>query len=244
MRTYKNLKKIKSEKEIIVMHHLGLGDAIVCNGMINFLSKQFDKIHLVVHKRYIEQISFLYKNNNKVKLFEIDTLPHANEIDSNLHEYSKINNLKVLKIGYEYRLNGPFNIMVYKQLKLDHNISFTDFYSPLDNLRSKKLLEHLKKYYLVEKEFILVHDQSDEIKYNINFNSKLKPIKIEKESDLFKNIFLYIPLIKEAKEIHCVDSSFIHLVERVDTDAKLYYHTNRGSNINLIKDWSRIDYES
>ena len=35
-------------KEFILHHHLGLGDSIVCNGMINYLSKDFEKIYLPV----------------------------------------------------------------------------------------------------------------------------------------------------------------------------------------------------
>ena len=45
---------------------------------------------------------------------------------------------------------------------------------------------------------------------------------VEKETDIFKNIFLYTKLIQNANEIHCVDSSFLHLVERVDTEANYF----------------------
>ena len=64
---------------------------------------------------------------------------------------------------------------------------------------------------------------------------------------LYKNIFLYRNLIENANEIHCIDSSFLHLVERVDTSAKLYYHNvknldTKGANMKLIKNWEIIDY--
>ena len=37
-----------NQAEIIILTHLGLGDHIVCNGMINYLSQSFDVIHLPV----------------------------------------------------------------------------------------------------------------------------------------------------------------------------------------------------
>ena len=60
----------------------------------------------------------------------------------------------------------------------------------------------------------MVHSETDKINYKIKLNSNIRPIYVEKESDLFGNIFLYANLIKKAVEIHCVDSSFIHLVGR------------------------------
>ena len=32
-----------SEKTIIIHHHLGLGDIIICNGLVNYLSKNSKK---------------------------------------------------------------------------------------------------------------------------------------------------------------------------------------------------------
>ena len=37
-----NLKNIGSK--FILHHHLGLGDNIVCNGLVNYLSIKYDKI--------------------------------------------------------------------------------------------------------------------------------------------------------------------------------------------------------
>ena len=54
-------------------------------------------------------------------------------------------------------------------------------------------------------------------------------------------------LIEEAQEIHCIDSSFIHLVERSETKAKLFFHNIKnnkikGANLELVKNWEIIDY--
>lgn len=239
IKTYKKLSKLKKEKEIVLFHHLGLGDSIVCNGMVNYISHQFNRVYLVVHERYFDQIKFLYSNNEKIGLVSV-----SSDNDKKLFDFTKKNNLKILKVGFEYRKRGPFNIMLYKQLNLDFKISFKYFNPPSDEEKSEKLEIHLKKYYSIKEDFILVHDQSDDTNYDLKINSNIGLIKIEKDSDIFKNLFLYIPLIKKAKEIHCVDSSFIHLVEHVETNSKLYYHTNRNSNINLTKDWIKINYDS
>ena len=65
-----------------------------------------------------------------------------------------------------------------------------------------------------------------------------------KKNQIFIKIFFIHSTDSKAKEIHCVDSSFIHLVEHVETNSTLYYHTNRNSNINLEKDWIKVEYKS
>ena len=42
--------------------------------------------------------------------------------------------------------------------------------------------------------------------------------------DIFNNIFYYSKLIEHAEEIHCIDSSFLHLVDRSVTTDNLYFH--------------------
>ena len=37
-----NLSKI-SDSELVVYHHLGLGDHLICNGLVNYLSLDFKK---------------------------------------------------------------------------------------------------------------------------------------------------------------------------------------------------------
>ena len=59
----KNLKQYKN-KEIILYHHLGLGDMIICNGLVNKLSTYFSKINLIVNKSFHDQATYLYSNLN------------------------------------------------------------------------------------------------------------------------------------------------------------------------------------
>jgi hypothetical protein len=57
------------------------------------------------------------------------------------------------------------------------------------------------------------------------------------------NFFDNIDLIQNATEIHCINSSYIHLIDRIETSkkTKLVYHKNfirkNHSNFILKKDW-------
>ena len=235
-----NLKEI-STKSIILMTHLGLGDQIILNGLINYISKKYEKIILPVQKSNFKTIQFLYSENSVVDVIEY---PKDQELDF-IEELSSSSAMDILQIGFQKVGKKPFNLAFYSQLKIPYKYSYTHFYYPENKDSELELKDHLINFYSTSSsEIILVHNESskgvfmlDKVKFN-------NPIYITKESDKYGNLFYYSQIIKEAKEIHCLDSSFAHLVERTDTKAKLYFHDLFGASIKLKKDWYHIKYEN
>jgi hypothetical protein len=104
-------------------------------------------------------------------------------------------------------------------------------------------MNHLMQVYKIEKNYRLVHRSSSYGQVNLKIDDSLPNIYIEKDSDIFNNIFLYAKLIERAQEIHCIDSSILHLVERVPTEASLFFHPikkdGQGTEkLELYKDWN------
>ena len=233
------LNQIKSE-QILLFPHLGLGDLIITNGLVNYISKELGKhIYLPVKDNYFEQISYFYSENKNVTLFEI-----KNETrEENILSFGKQNNLQILKIGYEKVKKEPFNTYFYKQLKIPYSSTYEYFSIPVNKQKNKELENHLKDYYKITEENInLVHNESSYQKYDLNISNNFECIYVNKDSDKFNNMFFYESLIKSAKEIHCVNGSFFHLVERIDTNAKLFYHHLRKNNMHVSDKWEWIRY--
>ena len=236
--TYK-LSKIKDD-EFILYHHLGLGDHIICNGLVNYLSKEFNLIHLPVKTKNLKNVKYLYEENSSVNLFEI-----TNE-ETDVKKYSDIHNLKILKIGFKKR-GKPFNSGFYDQLNLPYSYSLKFFSFPKNTELEIKLTNYMKGEFNIGADYDLIHNESSIGNVQLKRISELNAIYVKKDLDIYKNIFLYRNLIQNANEIHCIDSSFLHLVERVDTSAKLFYHNvknldTKGANMKLIKNWEIIDY--
>lgn len=60
-----------------------------------------------------------------------------------------------------------------------------------------------------------------------------------------ENIFDYIRYLQNAKEIHCIESSFKQLIEVIETKAKLIYHfkkTKSWRKVKSKKKWQVVDY--
>jgi len=184
----------------------------------------------------------LYKDNKKIQTFKIE---HETEVED-ISDFAKKNSLVTLKVGFKKR-KPPFNLSFYEQFDLPYSISFEKFKITRDEAKEENLYQHLKGIYNINSPYQIVHNQSSYGKVNLRTNEKLPTIFIEKETDLYKNIFLYIKIIENAKEIHCLDSSFLHLVERVETDAMLFFHNikkdgQKGAEIHLVKNWQIINY--
>ena len=239
-KTY-DINKIKTDK-FLAYTHLGLGENIVCNGLLNYFSESFDKIYLPVKSRDINNINYLYKDNQKIEVFKIE---HSSEVED-INSFAKKNNLITLKVGFKKR-KPPFNLSFYDQFGLPYSYSISKFRVPRDIKKEKSLYQHLKDVYKVKDRYQVVHNQSSYGKVSLQVNNELPTIFIEKETDLYKNIFLYSKVIKNATEIHCLDSSFLHLVERVETDAELIFHNikkdgQRGADVHLVKNWKIVNY--
>ena len=145
--TIYSINEISSD-EITLHHHLGLGDAIICNGIVNYLTKKSVKVNLPVLKNNYNQLSFLYSENKLVNLIPIED---KNEI------YKTGNAKQILRVGYEKNY-GKFNKSFYTQLDLPYNYSFKYFYMPINTEKEKNLKHHLFDFYGVDKDFILVHN--------------------------------------------------------------------------------------
>tara|TARA_B100000123_G_C25673048_1_gene402881 strand:+ start:68 stop:808 length:741 start_codon:yes stop_codon:yes gene_type:complete len=244
MRFYKNtynINKIKDDR-FLAYTHLGLGDHIVCNGLLNHFSESFSNIYLPVKSRDLDNINYLYKDNNKIKVFKIE---HETEVED-INNFAKKNNLTILKVGFKKR-KPPFNLSFYEQFDLPYSHSLNKFKITRDEDKEASLFEHLKNTYDVEGPYQVVHNQSSYGKVDLQSNKDLPKIFIEKETDLHKNIFLYLKVIENAEEIHCLDSSFLHLVERVNTNADLFFHNikkdgQKGAEVHLVKNWRIINY--
>ena len=137
----------------------------------------------------------------------------------------------------------PFNTWFYNQLDFDYSLSYDYFLLKDHQEKTEQLYKHLIEFYNIKDEnYQLVHCESYNDKFTLNINEDLDCIYVEKDSDIFKNIFLYTKVIENAKEIHCINSSFIHLVDRIVMDKPLFYHKIRHSNLFLSDKWKVVNY--
>ena len=215
-------------KSLLLLGHLGLGDHLICNGMIRSLSEKYGEINVLCKKGYLNTLKLIFEDLKNINFVPTSSDEQAVKYVNDYNKYYD----ETMLLGqygnqalYEY---AKFDESFYKQASIPFEHRWSKFYIPHEDV----LIE--------EKEFIFLHDDSSR-GLNIDLNKVSKDIKIirpEKE----KPFLYYLPYLKAAKEIHCFDSSFALLAEHIHTTGNLFLHRYVRSYVYPVykKDWKII----
>ena len=194
-------------KTTFLQWHLGLGDAIVCNGLVRELIKHTDiivpcydwnKVSLkTMFSDVSEQVSVVrYSDPNQSDFFE-------SELGS-----------KSIKLG-DYSLDTfdrtKWDQELYRHAGIDFECRWSSFKIGVK-----------KDYFLIPPEYgekyclVISNGLIDEAKVE-----RLKKIYLKQISN---NIFDWINIIEKATEIHTIDCGALNLVNSLDLDCKKVLH--------------------
>lgn len=216
---------------MIIHHHLGLGDHFICNGLVNYIANNNDNITLICKKRNYATVKSLYIES-KIKIHAIDA---HNEIQETLNYSLSNNNEKILFIGFQNCNPLDWDRSFYKQVNIDFSERYNSFRLP------KKLPDQLT----INSPYIFIHNQSSDKVFDLKkIKSSLPKFIVEKKQT--NNLLSYINLINGAEEVHCIDSSFYHLIDSMDKKNNLYYHDIRKYpySFKVSSKWEIIKYDN
>lgn len=215
------------KSEIYIYHHLGLGDHLMCFGLVIELSKKYSKVNLFCKYIYYESVNFLYKDEKNIVVVPVD--------EPNIGSFLKQNNLDyfkdVLRIGFEKYAELKTIMSPDESFYLTNNVDFNKKYENFyinRNLEQEEIL--FNKYGVKEGEYIFVHDDRER-GYNIEIYGQnvVRPNFL-----LTQNIFDYLLLIEKSKEIHCMDSCFFIMIDLLLNHSKMFYHINTRGDYSIM----------
>ena len=195
----------------------------------------FSKIFLFCKNDNFDSVSFMYSD---LKNFEIVKVKNDKEVNKYL---KKQNDFNLQKIGFELRdlKNKYFDQDFYNIVGIDFEKRWEDFKVFRDYKRERNLFNHLE---IKPLEYVFLHDDSER-KFIINekyiTNKKIKIIK----PFITKTIFDWCTVLENAKEIHCIDSSFRLLADslKLNTD-QLFFHQSYISKDNKFISCSKYNW--
>lgn len=235
-------------KEICIHHHLGLGDHIDLNGMIRFylMIKKYNRINLFVKSTYYDMIKYMYSDEDRINLIKID--PNLNE-DLQVFEYMKNHKkIELLRIGFEKYPHGRELLdnkncweYFYEQMNVPYEVKISCFYIDRNMEEEERVFSKLNPN---NEPYIFVHDDPEKGYVVDTSNIMDKNLKILR-NDKNENLFYFIKILENAKEIHCMESSFKSLIEIYSRTDKLFFHDFRGHPLGekTNKKWRIINYD-
>jgi len=215
------------KSEIYIHQHMGLGDHLLCFGLIKELLSRYEKINLFCKEIYSESVNFLYKDEPNINVIPIEEHEIGGYIKNNNIDYHN----DFLRIGFEksaeLQTQMSFDEAFYYTNSVDFSKKYENFKLTRDLNKEKEVFN---KYGLVEGEYIFVHDDRER-GYNINMYGEdiVRP-----GFSATKNIFDFLYLIENAKEIHCMDSCFFIMIDFILQLPKMFYHINTRGDYSLM----------
>jgi hypothetical protein len=216
--------------------HQGWTDIINCLPLLNFYSKKYDQIFCFYREDSYELVQYYIKQFNNVffvsdKLISLTNMSDGDILFHGLHDHVRndiYNNKFINSNNEEHFVSKFYNL---------YNISHDEIINSFELKRDFVLENSVYENFLNENKqlnYILTHEPS--------YNSIDIKNKIDKNFNLdnkVKNIFSYIKVLENSKELHLVDSVWASLCYLLDCkynlfkDKKifLYPYTNRSGGL-------------
>lgn len=185
-----------------IYHHLGLGDHIICNGLIRSIITQNEKYSMFVKEHNLTTVKFMYRDLQNLDFIVGD--------DGFAKNYLKTNNIlkeNTIIAGFTHDFNAKeFDEVFYLQHNIPFSCRWTNFRADRDH---ESEMELFSKYNVKEGSYVFVHDDNSR-GYNIDREhiiNKDLPI-VSPIVGLTNNSFDYCYLMEKSVESHFIDSSF------------------------------------
>ena len=205
-RAIKNLFYPKRQNVVVLEPHLGLGDGIICLGLVRELSKRNPQIkyyYACLHRCY-QSLAWMFQDLDNVFLFAVESGREARQLAGFL-------NAAYLPVGIHNVDVKRFDEFFYEQHQLDFDLRWINGYVP-PGPRSNELFELLNPN--AEPYILVCNRESGLISYELDI-SNLQGKKVITLDSLTNNIFDWTKLVLNADEIHSIDTAFVHMIESI-----------------------------
>lgn len=196
-----------------------------------------DLLILPVKEHNLPTVSELYKDQDGIELLVLPRSAYNSE-DSYIIAQSKLLEIPIIKISYNGSKSIAFDASFYNQAGLSIETSWSHFPETKETANQRALYEKIVKH----EPYCLVSNTGSVGDFDLDVKTDLPIYKISPGHT--QNLLDWALIITKAQEVHCIDSSVIHLVDRIPTNAsKLVYHdVGRGSKFHLKKNWERKSF--
>jgi len=215
---------------IYIYHHLGLGDHIICNGMVRHFHKQYGHVKLFCYEHNIKNVQYMYRD---LFNFELISVKSDFEADSILNSLSP--DINKIKVGFnrlpEFMNPLTFDEAFYKIAGLDFSVRLDKFYLEREHDKEKEILNRLNP---TNEKYIFIHD-------DISRGFKIDEHRITSEYKKIYNdnsipLFHCISLIENAEEVHVMQSSIKDLINSFKFDKPKFFLHEYVRNYSYLLD--------
>lgn len=215
-------------------HHLGMGDHIICNGLVRRLLSTWGRVEVFAKEVNAPRVSRMFSDCHRIGVIVIPHFETGEEYIHYVNAFFKTIQYpnKFMRIGHDnvYRSRKNFDEVFYEDAGIPFEERWSSFHFARNMESENRVQEKLNPD---GQPYMFVHD--DPIR-GFEFTPKNpKNLKVIK-NDPTINMFDMASFLEHAEEIHCMESSFRCFVEGLpNVKCPLYFHRSIriGPNTNL-----------
>ena len=239
-RAFKNLFLRRKANVVMLEPRAGLGDSIICMGLIKELAKRNpDKFfyYACIAPHSYHTISWILNGLENVYPIPVKGGKEAKQL-------SGFWNCQHWEIGASFVELQRFDASFYEQLNIPFELRW-ELNQIRPGPRSNELMAKLNPN--GEQYILTCNTASSNISFNLNIDNPSNK-KIILVNPATNNLCDWVGLMDGAAEIHTIDTSFIHLVEsffyKTIPQPKLFFHLIRpsGTNFTRLLPWNEVVY--
>lgn len=181
---------------LIIHHHLGLGDHIICNGLVHSIKRRMgcSNIYLLTKPENIPTVKKLYEDFPEIQLIRLPEEYRLREAEFSTM-VSLVNSTPLFKVSFMQDDRTPFDLAFYRQLGIDFRNRRSEFREPKNNPKAEIFF---KKMVNVDR-YCLVANQSSLGQIEIDVDTTLPIYHLQ--VGMTPNLMDWLLVIKNAAEI-------------------------------------------
>ena len=228
-------------KDICIVHHLGLGDQIMLNGMVRHFLEIRPKVHLLVKNCHLESVQFMYRDCTNIEYVIVN---NTNPQDI-WTKVKSLENCDILPLATYAVPDQTWDFFVAKDgntftnwahgVYIQAGLNPLYMYSKFKVVRDPEREDVLFNKSELSEKYIFIHDDHHRERFNTKHRKDLKIFKpgsfpIDTRKEFFScdnsNIFDYLKIIENAEEVHCMNSSYNWMIDlmKIGTPKKNFFH--------------------
>jgi hypothetical protein len=209
--------------KLFLMWHIGLGDAIICNGMVRTLLEKYQAIMLPVRPRNRPTVEFMFREMMKKENERIKVCPVMDDMDMNQQAKTwEGNGYEILKLGVHSGEKGfdktGWDKRMYEQARIPFENRWKMFH--VEREPGFEIKVGVEKYAFVHR------DPERGLHMNIKNMPKIHIVEATHVGHLFR----WAGAIEGATELHMIDSSVLCLADSLETKASVKVMHNYARN--------------
>lgn len=188
-------------KTLFLVWHLGVGDALICCGMVRVLAREYDKVILPAKTQNVATVAWMFSDVPQVVVVPVRE-------DREMLRLAQEHRGVILELGVWSKrgLKQPWSEGFYDDAMMPFEWRWSEFKLPI----TPNVCHRVGSVFIHE-------DRKRDYHIALKWPEKPNWYYLPNKETPFEN---HIPWLQDASEIHVIDSCFLCLADSIETQAK------------------------